>query len=282
VYRETHVRSVTKAVSWRLMGTLATSLIVFAVTRRLALSVAVGIFEFVSKIGFFWLHERLWDRLRFGREEVRPVVVWLTGLPASGKSTLSQRVAEALRGKGFRVEQLDGEMVRRLFPRTGFTRPERDEHVRRLGFLASRLEQQGVCVVAATVSPYADSRDFVRRLCWNFVEVHVATPIAECERRDPKGLYAQARRGEIQNFTGIDDPYEAPVEPDVRVDTSTDTVEQAGARVLAAVERRMQGRSRPSAAGSGDVAQPRKSLLDDRFAFGRIRWRRRGADPGHE
>jgi adenylylsulfate kinase len=101
MYRETHARSVAKAVSWRVMGTVATSLIVFAVTRRLVLSLAVGVFEFVSKIVFFWLHERVWDRLRFGREEVQPVVVWLTGLPASGKSSLSEWVADALRRKGF-------------------------------------------------------------------------------------------------------------------------------------------------------------------------------------
>lgn len=268
MYRETHARSVAKAVSWRVMGTVATSLIVFVVTRRLALSLAVGVFEFISKIGFFWFHERVWERLRFGREEVQPVVVWLTGLPASGKSTLSQWVADALRRKGFKVEQLDGEMVRQLFPRTGFTRPERDEHVRRLGFLASKLEQQGVCVVAATVSPYADSRDFVRQICRNFVEVHVATPLADCERRDPKGLYAQARLGTIRNFTGVDDPYEAPVQPDVRVNPGAETIEQTGAQVLSAVEERMHRRSRPPS-DSGDVAQPRKSFLDNLLAFGR-------------
>jgi adenylylsulfate kinase len=249
------------------MGTVATSLIVLVVTRRVVLSLAVGLFEFVSKIGFFWLHERVWDRLRFGREEVQPVVVWLTGLPASGKSTLSQWVADALRRKGFKVEQLDGEMVRRLFPQTGFTRPERDEHVRRLGFLASKLEQQGVCVVAATVSPYADSRDFVRSVCRNFLEVHVATPLAECERRDPKGLYAQARLGQIRNFTGVDDPYEAPLSPEVRVDPGTMTIEQAGAQILAAVQDRMRYRPGPTDR-SGDVAQTGKSLLDDRLAVG--------------
>jgi adenylylsulfate kinase len=249
------------------MGTVATALIVFVVTRRLVLSLAVGVFEFVSKIGFFWLHERVWDRLRFGREEVQSVVVWLTGLPASGKSTLSQWVADALRHKGFKVEQLDGEMVRRLFPQTGFTRPERDEHVRRLGFLASKLEQQGVCVVAATVSPYADSREFVRSVCRNFVEVHVATSLAECERRDPKGLYAQARHGEIRNFTGVDDPYEAPLEPEVRVDPGTATIEQAGAQILAAVEDRMRNRSGPTDR-SRDVAQTRKPLLDDGLPVG--------------
>src|SRR5262245_14930767 len=249
------------------MGTVATSLIVLAVTRRVVLSLAVGVFEFVSKIGFFWLHERVWDRLRFGREEVQPVVVWLTGLPASGKSSLSQWVADALRRKGFKVEQLDGEMVRRLFPQTGFTRPERDEHVRRLGFLASKLEQQGVCVVAATVSPYADSRDFVRSVCRNFVEVHVATPLADCERRDPKGLYAQARQGQIRNCTGVDDPYEIPPAPEVRVDPGTATIEHAGAQILSAVEARMRNRPSPPAR-SGDVPEPGKPLLDDRLTVG--------------
>jgi adenylylsulfate kinase len=244
VFRETHARSVAKAVSWRLMGTVATALIVFVVTRRLALSLAVGVFEFVSKIGFFWLHERMWERIRFGREEIQPVVVWLTGLPGAGKSSLSQFVADSLRRKGFKVELLDGEMVRRLFPQTGFSRAERDEHIRRLGFLASKLEQQGVSVVAATVSPYAESREFVRGLCRNFIEVHVATPLEECERRDVKGLYARARRGEIRNFTGLDDPYEAPPNPTIRIDTSGSTVEQSGAPLLALVEDRILHGSR--------------------------------------
>ncbi|MGH7629598.1 MAG: adenylyl-sulfate kinase, partial [Gemmatimonadales bacterium] len=217
MFREGHIRSIAKALSWRIMGSVATALVIFIVTRRLVLSLAVGAIEFISKIGLFWLHERLWDRLRFGREQIRPVVVWLTGLPASGKSSVSRYLARELEQKGFKVELLDGELVRNLFPNAGFSRAERDEHVRRVGHLASRLEQQGVCVVAALVSPYAESRAFVRRLCRNFVEVHVATPLEACERRDPKGLYARARRGEITNFTGVDDPYEEPSTPEVRV-----------------------------------------------------------------
>jgi adenylylsulfate kinase len=239
VFREGHLRSFAKALSWRVMGSLATALVVFVVTRRVVLSLAVGAVEFVSKIGLFWLHERLWDRLRFGREQIRPVVVWLTGLPASGKSSISRYVAEALTRRGFKVELLDGELVRNVFPNAGFTRSERDEHVRRIGYLASRLEQHGVCVVAALVSPYADSRAFVRGLCRNFVEVHVATPLDECERRDPKGLYARARRGEIRNVTGIDDPYETPIDPEVRVDTRHLAIPKASEVVLSEIDRRL-------------------------------------------
>lgn len=239
MYRETHARSVVKAVSWRIMGTFATTAVVFVVTHRFGLSLAVGGLEFVSKIGLFWMHERMWDRLRFGKEEIRPVVLWFTGLSGSGKSTVSRWVADQLRTRGLRVEQLDGDSIRHIFPNTGFTRPERDAHIKRVGYLASKLEQNGVFVVASFVSPYEESRQFVRGLCGNFVEIHIATPLAVCEQRDTKGLYAKARRGEIKNFTGLDDPYEPPVNPDLSLDTTDMSVEAAGERVLEIVRRRI-------------------------------------------
>ena len=238
MYRETHARSVAKAISWRIMGTLVTSALVFAFTRRLSISLAVGGLEFVSKVGIFWAHERLWDRLRFGKAEVQPVVVWFTGLSGSGKSTIAKWVLDYLEGRGVNVEPLDGDSVRQIFPTTGFTKAERDSHIRRVGYLASRLERHGVSVVASFVSPYRDSRDFVRGLCKNFLEVHVATPLEVCERRDVKGLYARARRGEVRNFTGIDDPYEAPVNPDLVIDSTNLPVEQAGRMVVDLIRRR--------------------------------------------
>lgn len=163
-------------------------------------------------------------------------VIWLTGLSGSGKSTIARRVVEALQARGVPVEYLDGDTIRDIFPATGFSREERDAHIRRVGYLASRLERHGVTVVASLVSPYRASRDFVRGLCRRFLEVHVATPLAECERRDVKGLYARARRGEIRQFTGIDDPYEPPEAPELLLDTSALSEEAAAARVLAALE----------------------------------------------
>jgi adenylylsulfate kinase len=160
------------------------------------------------------------------------VVIWFTGLSGSGKSTVAVHVADELRKSGVPVEMLDGDAIRSVFPQTGFTREERDAHVRRVGFLASRLEFHGVTVIASFVSPYRESRDFVRSLCREFVEVYVSTPFEECERRDVKGLYAKARRGEIRNFTGLDDPYEPPRSPELELDTSGIGVAEAGARVL--------------------------------------------------
>lgn len=159
-------------------------------------------------------------------------VLWFTGLSGSGKSTIARRVVQALEVQGTPVEYLDGDAVRELFPSTGFTRPERDAHIRRVGWLASRLERHGVTVVAALVSPYEESRRFVRGLCGRFAEIWISTPLAECERRDVKGLYARARAGEVRHFTGLDDVYEPPVAPELTIDTTGVSVEDAAGTVL--------------------------------------------------
>jgi adenylylsulfate kinase len=166
------------------------------------------------------------------RTKAAAPVLWFTGLSGSGKSTIAVRVHEALVRRGVDVEYIDGDALREVFPKTGFTREEREEHLRRTGYMASRLAAHGVTVVASFVSPYRESRDFIRRHCRNFVEVYVATPLEECERRDVKGLYARARRGEIKNFTGLDDPYEPPEHPELALDTRALSVEECVARVL--------------------------------------------------
>ena len=122
-------------------------------------------------------------------------------------------------------------------PGTGFARPDRDAHIRRVGYLASRLEAHGVIVLAALVSPYRESRAFVRGLCRRFVEVHVATPLEECERRDAKGLYARARAGALAQFTGIDDPYEPPERAEIVIDTTAVTAADAAAQIVAFLSR---------------------------------------------
>jgi adenylylsulfate kinase len=161
------------------------------------------------------------------------LVLWFTGLSGSGKSTIATRVHQELMRRGVEVEYIDGDALREVFPNTGFTRADREEHLRRTGYMASRLAAHGVAVVASFVSPYRESRDFIRNLCPNFGEVYVATPLDECERRDVKGLYARARRGELRNFTGIDDPYELPEHPELTLDTQALSVEQCVAKVLA-------------------------------------------------
>lgn len=166
---------------------------------------------------------------------MRPVapVLWFTGLSGSGKSTIATRVHAELVRRGIESEYIDGDALREIFPETGFTRPQREEHLRRTGYMASRLAAHGVAVVASLVSPYRESRDFIRKLCREFVEIYVATPLEECERRDVKGLYGRARRGEIRNFTGLDDPYEAPEHPELMLDTRFLSVDECVSQVLA-------------------------------------------------
>jgi adenylyl-sulfate kinase len=152
----------------------------------------------------------------------RGFVLWMTGLPGSGKSTLATIVKRRIEKEyGRYVELLDGDEVRKgLSSDLGLSREDREEHARRVSYLAKVLARNGVISIVALISPYRTSRQRARELIGgDFVEVYVRASLAECEKRDPKGLYAKARRGEINNMTGIQDPYEAPLSPDIVVDT---------------------------------------------------------------
>jgi adenylylsulfate kinase len=167
-------------------------------------------------------------------------VVWLTGLSAAGKSTIASHVAGELEGRGLLVDRLDGDIVReRLTKGLGFSKEDRDENIARIGWVASRLARAGAVVVVSAISPYEEARQGARRLTEEhapFVEVYVATSLEECERRDPKGLYARAHAGEIKDFTGVDDPYEEPVSPELRLDTEGRTPEESAAAVIRTLE----------------------------------------------
>jgi 3',5'-nucleoside bisphosphate phosphatase len=160
--------------------------------------------------------------------------IWLTGLSGAGKSTVAREVESHLRRSGRRVELLDGDIVRRnLCHDLGFTRADRDENVRRIGFVADLLSRNGVVAIVSAISPYRSVRDEVRELMpGRFAEIWVRASVEECERRDVKGLYERARRGEIELFTGVSDPYEAPLAPELVLDTERETPDESAARVL--------------------------------------------------
>ncbi|HTL84034.1 MAG TPA: adenylyl-sulfate kinase [Acidimicrobiia bacterium] len=163
--------------------------------------------------------------------------LWFTGLSGAGKSTIANVVVDKLRARGRKVELLDGDEIREhLSKGLGFSKADRDENIRRIGWVASVLARNGVVSVTAAISPYRAVRDEVRGWIDNFVEIHVATPLEECEARDVKGLYARARSGEIPEFTGVSDPYEAPLSPEIVVQTSGRTVEDSAAQVITWLE----------------------------------------------
>ncbi|WP_042435047.1 adenylyl-sulfate kinase [Streptacidiphilus anmyonensis] len=169
--------------------------------------------------------------------------VWLTGLPSAGKTTIATALAERLRAEGHRVEILDGDEIREFLSRgLGFTRADRDTNIQRIGFVAELLASNGVKVLAPVIAPYADSRAAVaaRHAAQHthYLEVHVATPVEVCSERDVKGLYAKQAAGEISGLTGVDDPYEAPASPDLRIEAHTQTVAESAAALHALLTER--------------------------------------------
>ena len=163
--------------------------------------------------------------------------LWFTGLSGAGKSTIAEVVVEELRRRGHKVELLDGDEVRtNLSKGLGFSKADRDTNIRRIGWVAAVLARNGVVSVTAAISPYRDVRDEIRGKIDHFVEVYVDTPIDVCEDRDVKGLYAKARTGEIPEFTGVSDPYEAPLAPEVRVVTHDRDVAASASQVLSYLE----------------------------------------------
>jgi adenylylsulfate kinase len=182
-------------------------------------------------------------------------VVWFTGLSGAGKSTVAQAVAPRLRERGHRVELLDGDEVRtNLCQGLGFSREDRDINIARIGYLASKLAAHGVAVLVAAISPYRQARDQVRRSVGQFVEVHVDAPLATCAERDVKGLYAKAFAGQIPQFTGVSDPYEPPLAPELVLHTDREDVEASAARLLGWLDQAGLSRSPAAAAGNGGRA----------------------------
>ncbi len=163
--------------------------------------------------------------------------LWFTGLPSSGKSTIAREVYQRLLDRGLAAELLDGAEVRESLSRgLGFNREDREEHIRRIGYVAKLLSRNGVIAICAAVSPYRATRDEVRRNTTHFVEVHVDCPVSVAEQRDTDGWYARARRGEVEEFTGVNAPYEPPLDPEVHIHSDVESVESAAGKVISRLE----------------------------------------------
>ncbi|MCY3748248.1 MAG: adenylyl-sulfate kinase [Chloroflexi bacterium] len=174
----------------------------------------------------------------YGRQEPVGVTIWLTGLSGAGKTTLAERLTPELERRGHRVESLDGDVVRtHLSKGLGFTREDRDENIRRIAWVAALGTRHGATMLVSAISPYTAGRREAREQIGSFIEVYVKCSLDELIERDPKGLYAKALAGEIKNFTGVNDPYEAPVSPEIVVETDMESVEQSAAKILEGLER---------------------------------------------
>ena len=234
---ETKQRSILKAISWRTWATITTAVIVFVFTGEVALAITVGFLEVFAKMALYFVHERFWQKIHFGKREVPAFVVWFTGLPASGKATLADAVYEQLKKDRLKVERLDSHDIRPLFPKTGFTPEDVDRHIRRAGHLASVLEKNGIIVIASFVSPYREGREFARSLAKNFVEVYMKSTPEACEQRDEHGHYREAREGKLQYFPGVNSPYEEPRAAEVVIEVDAMSNEEAKDAVIKYIRR---------------------------------------------
>ncbi len=239
MFKESKLRSIIKSLSWRLLATMTTILIVYIFVGDTKIAFSIGGIEVFLKMLIYFIHERLWEKIRFGRRKIKPLVIWITGLSRSGKSGIGRLLTEKLRHQGYKAEHLDGHSIRNLFPETGYNHKEVNRHIKRVGFLARKLEEQGVVVVATFLSPYAESREFVRELTARYFEVYISTPASVCAARDQKGVYSRAAAGTLENFPGVNSEYEIPKQPDLIIDTSVASQEEAATIIFSTIKKKL-------------------------------------------
>jgi len=232
MYKDTNKRSVLKGLSWRVFATTTTVIIVYIFFGRLDLAIAAGIMETVAKVALYWAHERIWMKIKWGRKKIEPFNLWFTGLPLSGKSTIADAVFEELAKLDIPLERLDSKDIRDVIPDVGFSREDRNRHMHRIGHLIKTLQNNSVSTVASFVSPYKESRKAIREMVKNNIVVYVKADIETCKARDYKGVYEKALKGEIKNFSGINDIYEEPKQAEIVIDTEKISVEEAVAIIV--------------------------------------------------
>ncbi len=227
MYKDSNLRTILKTISWRITATTTTATLVYLFTGQLQTAIEVGLLEMGAKMLFYYLHERIWDKMMFGRVEVPAFVLWITGIPRSGKTTLGDMVEAKLKEEKLKIQRLDSHDVRPLFPETGFTRDEVNNHIKRVGHLASMMERNGIITIASFVSPFTESRDFVRTICKTYVEVYLKTTPERVREYETDDIYDKAKQGLVHNVAGVDVEYEESGKTELVIDMEKYSLEEA-------------------------------------------------------
>lgn len=237
MYKETNTRSIVKGISWRIVATTTTIVIVYVFFGRLDLAIAAGMIETLLKIGLYWAHERAWFKIRWGKKKIEPFNLWFTGLPLSGKTTIADKVYAELDKLHIPIERIDSKDIRELIPDIGFSREERNRHMHRIGNLIRTLQKNSISTVASFVSPYKESRKAIREMVNKNIVVYVKADVETCKQRDYKGVYAKAVAGELQNFSGVNDVYEEPEHAEIVIDTEKMSADEAAEMIVKYVKK---------------------------------------------
>ena len=237
MYRETNKRSIVKGISWRIVATTTTIIIVYLFFGRLDLAIAAGMIETVLKVGLYWAHERAWFKIHWGKKRIEPFNLWFTGLPLSGKTTIADKVYTELAKLDIPIERIDSKDIRDLIPDIGYTREDRNRHMHRIGNLVHTLQNNSISTVASFVSPYRESRKAIREMVKNNIVVYVKADVEICKERDYKGKYIKALAGELQNFPGVNDVYEEPQHAEIIIDTESISADDAAKIIVKYVKK---------------------------------------------
>lgn len=225
-------KKIIKSTVYRLYSMTITMIVSFVTTGNLFLAITIGFTDSSIKILTYYGFESLWEKI-FSKK-MKPGVILFTGLSGAGKTTIGKELQIKLVKSGQKVILLDGDEIRKFFPNTGFDEESRKRHNMNVGYMASFFEKQGMICIVTMIAPYADVRNEIRKSCSRFFEIYINTPIEDCEKRDPKGLYKKVRNGEIKDFTGIHEsaPYEVPNSPEVTIDTSRDDINSCTKQII--------------------------------------------------
>ncbi|TAK30244.1 MAG: adenylyl-sulfate kinase [Saprospiraceae bacterium] len=269
--RDLRARSLAKGLSWRALGTFDTTLISYFITGSPVKALSIGGIEVFTKVFLFYFHERLWQRVRWGMHDAgsgiglenapenihpntgqllqrqvreaylhqRSKVIWLTGLSGSGKTTIAQELERRLLQENFFAQVLDGDNIRSsINSNLGFSLDDRKENIRRIAEVAKLYLNSGVITICTFISPTKEIRAFAKDIIGadDFIEIYVNAPLEVCEKRDVKGLYSKARKGEIKEFTGISSPFEAPENPALEIRTDQENIDEAVKKILGFLE----------------------------------------------
>lgn len=226
-----------KGISWRFIATGTTIIIIYFFFGRLDLAIAAGLLESVFKVGLYWAHERVWFKVKWGKKRIDPFNLWFTGLPLSGKTTIANGVYKELKKLDIPIERLDSKEVRNVIPNIGFTREDRNRHMKRIAHLIKTLQNNSISTVSSFVSPYKESRKAIREMVKNNIVIYIKADIETCKKRDKMGKYNRASKGEYQNFTGVNDIYEEPKHAEIVIDTDLIEIKDAVSLIVKYVKK---------------------------------------------